>query len=68
MASAYSTRSGNIPVALNPGANFGPAPVLSHLLKTSPVQDRLIVGVDFGTTYSGTLTLVPRHPIEERQD
>lgn len=53
MASAFSARSGNIPVAFNPSANHGPAPALSNLLKASPAQDRLIVGVDFGTTYSG---------------
>ncbi|KAL1606690.1 hypothetical protein SLS60_004097 [Paraconiothyrium brasiliense] len=57
IASAFSARSGNIPVAFNPSTNHSPAPALSNLLKASPAQDRLIVGVDFGTTYSGALIL-----------
>jgi molybdopterin-guanine dinucleotide biosynthesis protein A len=56
MASAFSGRSGNIPVAFDPSANHGPMPAINTLLKPSPAQDRLIVGVDFGTTYSGALT------------
>lgn len=53
MASAFSARSGNIPVAFNPTLNHTPAPGLAGLPRSSPAQDRLIVGVDFGTTYSG---------------
>jgi hypothetical protein len=60
VASAFSARSGNIPVAFSTSSNQSPAP-LSHLLRASPAQDRLIVGVDFGTTYSGALNIVHNH-------
>ncbi|KAF1978029.1 actin-like ATPase domain-containing protein [Bimuria novae-zelandiae CBS 107.79] len=62
MASAFSVRPGNIPVAFNPSANHVPAPALSSLLRASPVQDRLIVGVDFGTTYSGVAAVYSATP------
>ena len=62
MPSAFSGRAGNIPVAFGPNGNQDPAPPLYNLTKASPAQDRLIVGVDFGTTYSGSLeSLWPRH-------
>ena len=63
MASAFRARSGNVPVPFNQGAHHGTAPAPSNLLKASPAQDRLIVGVDFGTTYSGALAVVFHHSI-----
>lgn len=63
MASAFSARSGNIPVAFNPSTNHSLAPALSSLPRASPAQDRLIVGVDFGTTYSGALNIASDHCI-----
>ncbi|KAF2741105.1 actin-like ATPase domain-containing protein [Polyplosphaeria fusca] len=51
--SAFSTRGSNVPYAFNPGANHSAAPTTAGASKPSTTQDRLIVGVDFGTTYSG---------------
>ena len=48
-------RQGNVPVALNPASNHQHASwaTLGGASKPNVAQDRLIVGVDFGTTYSG---------------
>jgi hypothetical protein len=53
MNGGFSARDSNIPYAFNPGSNHSPAPTVSGASKSSAAQDRLIVGVDFGTTYSG---------------
>jgi hypothetical protein len=45
-------RGANIPYAFNPSANASIATGV-NIPSTSAPQDRLIVGVDFGTTYSG---------------
>lgn len=47
-------RVGNMPITFNPSSNFGAAAAAtSGPTKANAAQDRLIVGVDFGTTYSG---------------
>lgn len=53
MNSGFSARSSNTPYAFNPSSNHSPAPVAITTANPSTAQDRLIVGVDFGTTYSG---------------
>jgi hypothetical protein len=50
MMNSFPARS-NIPYTFNPVSNHESPPSLTP---SKPVQDRLIVGVDFGTTYSGT--------------
>jgi hypothetical protein len=45
-------RGSNVPFAFNPGTNASVAVGGSQSSANVP-QDRLIVGVDFGTTYSG---------------
>jgi hypothetical protein len=47
-----NARGSNIPYAFNPSANH-PAIAAESVPIAVPTQDRLIVGVDFGTTYSG---------------
>lgn len=44
-------RASNVPVAINPTTNQSPATAGASNVGTT--KDRLIVGVDFGTTYSG---------------
>jgi hypothetical protein len=53
--SNFSIRSSNTPYAFSPGSNQSPAPAGGAATPnaTNATQDRLIVGVDFGTTYSG---------------
>lgn len=51
MNGALPVRGSNVPYALSP-ANAGIATGANAPVLT-PAQDRLIVGVDFGTTYSG---------------
>lgn len=52
MNGALPIRGANPPFAFNPGANASIATGASEP-PPSATQDRLIVGVDFGTTYSG---------------
>jgi len=52
MNGALPIRGSNIPYAFSPGANASIATGASAPA-ASGAQDRLIVGVDFGTTYSG---------------
>jgi len=49
---SFPSRSGNIPYAFNPSTNHQ-IPVELSAERLAKAQDRLIVGVDFGTTYSG---------------
>jgi hypothetical protein len=44
---------GNVPIAFNPGLRHGHVAAVRGAPKANLPQDRLIVGVDFGTTYSG---------------
>jgi hypothetical protein len=53
MNGALPLRGANLPYAFNPGTNASIATGLSASIAPSAPQDRLIVGVDFGTTYSG---------------
>ena len=54
MNSGFSARSSNIPYAFNPGSNRSSTPSnVVAPLNSDAAKDRLIVGVDFGTTYSG---------------
>lgn len=53
MNGTQDKRGSNVPFAFNPGGNTSVA-VGARSSSTIP-QDRLIVGVDFGTTYSGGL-------------
>jgi hypothetical protein len=53
MNGALPIRGGNVPYAFNPGTNASIATGMSASSAPSAPQDRLIVGVDFGTTYSG---------------
>lgn len=53
MDSTFPNRGSNIPYAFNPGANASVATGVGTSPHASTTQDRLIVGVDFGTTYSG---------------
>jgi hypothetical protein len=56
MSSAAAARGFNIPYTFDPSSNGSVAPTISSAAsKVSTTQDRLIVGVDFGTTYSGML-------------
>ncbi|KAF2639252.1 actin-like ATPase domain-containing protein [Massarina eburnea CBS 473.64] len=59
--SAYG-RVGNIPITFNPGSNHGSVIATSGAPKQSVAQDRLIVGVDFGTTYSGVAAVYSATP------
>jgi hypothetical protein len=53
MNGALPFRGGiNVPYTFNPGANANVATGAS-VPATNATKDRLIVGVDFGTTYSG---------------
>lgn len=53
MSNNYAGRSSNVPYAFNPTTNHSPPPPAECASPSSTTQDRLIVGVDFGTTYSG---------------
>lgn len=55
MNSTFLNRGSNVPYAFNPGSNAGIATGVSSIGQPSTTEDRLIVGVDFGTTYSGML-------------
>lgn len=47
-------RGSNVPIAFNPGSNANLASgAIGAASSASATHDRLIVGVDFGTTYSG---------------
>lgn len=62
MSSAFGGRGSNIPYAFNPGANHGPLPAMGGAETANAAQDRLIVGVDFGTTYSGVAAVYSATP------
>ncbi|KAF2190811.1 Hsp70 family protein-like protein [Zopfia rhizophila CBS 207.26] len=62
MNSAFSGRGGNTPYAFNPGSNSSALPNTSNAPKANSTQDRLIVGVDFGTTYSGVAAVYSATP------
>jgi hypothetical protein len=54
MNSGFLNRGSNIPYAFNPGTNTSVATGVGSAMQASgATQDRLVVGVDFGTTYSG---------------
>lgn len=53
----------SMPVTFNPSRNHSPASALAAgFSKPNPAQDRLIVGVDFGTTYSGVAAVYSATP------
>ncbi|ORY11639.1 Hsp70 family protein-like protein [Clohesyomyces aquaticus] len=60
MNSSFSSRGTNPPYAFSPASNASPAPATASAAK--PTQDRLIVGVDFGTTYSGVAAVYSATP------
>lgn len=69
MNSGYYTGSSNVPYAFNPGSNHSPAPTPGSASKASAAPDRLIVGVDFGTTYSGrSISIAVRRKIAWNAD
>ncbi|CAI6268735.1 unnamed protein product [Periconia digitata] len=54
---------GNTPIAINPSSTFGSTPAASGpAKKANAAHDRLIVGVDFGTTYSGVAAVYSATP------
>ncbi|KAF2281477.1 Hsp70 family protein-like protein [Westerdykella ornata] len=53
MNTTLPVRIGNTPYAFDPNTNHSPALLADSASRSNGVQDRLIVGVDFGTTYSG---------------
>lgn len=55
MKSTFPSRGSSIPTTFNPGSN-GSVDAGGLPPPTTPPKDRLVVGVDFGTTYSGTYT------------
>jgi hypothetical protein len=56
MSKSLPFRGSNVPFSFNPGSNADLATgAIGDASSTSAAQDRLIVGVDFGTTYSGKL-------------
>ncbi|KAH7398970.1 hypothetical protein DE146DRAFT_678065 [Phaeosphaeria sp. MPI-PUGE-AT-0046c] len=61
MNGALPIRTGNVPYAFNPGTNASVA-IDATAPPTSTTQDRLIVGVDFGTTYSGVAAVYSATP------
>ncbi|OAL50191.1 Hsp70 family protein-like protein [Pyrenochaeta sp. DS3sAY3a] len=61
MNGAFSNRGSNIPYAFNPGSNSSIATGLA-IPQASATEDRLIVGVDFGTTYSGVAAVYSATP------
>ncbi|KAF2873169.1 Hsp70 family protein-like protein [Massariosphaeria phaeospora] len=62
MSSAFHVRGSNIPYAFNPISNHSPAPGAGSAVNGNATQDRLIVGVDFGTTYSGVAAVYSATP------
>ncbi|EAT85318.2 hypothetical protein SNOG_07852 [Parastagonospora nodorum SN15] len=60
MNGTQDVRGSNVPFAFNPGGNTSVA-VGARPSSTIP-QDRLIVGVDFGTTYSGVAAVYSASP------
>lgn len=52
MEAQFPRRGSSIPTTFNPGSN-GSMGAGSVPLSTTTAKDRLVVGVDFGTTYSG---------------
>ncbi|KAF2199167.1 actin-like ATPase domain-containing protein [Delitschia confertaspora ATCC 74209] len=55
-------RGSNIPYTFDPVANHSIPPATHTAAKVSAMQDRIIVGVDFGTTYSGVATVYSATP------
>jgi hypothetical protein len=54
MNSTFSKKGNNIAYAISPATNVRAANGLGGASQASTAtQDRLVVGVDFGTTYSG---------------
>lgn len=53
MTSSFSGRGTNIPYTLDPATNHSTPPAAGSVPKGTATQDRIVVGVDFGTTYSG---------------
>jgi hypothetical protein len=53
MNSSLPIRGGSIPHAVSQSPNASIATGVGSTTQIGPAQDRLIVGVDFGTTYSG---------------
>jgi molecular chaperone DnaK (HSP70) len=58
----FSNRAGNIPYAFNPESNASIATGGANHLQASTAQDRLVVGVDFGTTFSGVAAVYSATP------
>ncbi|KAJ4410459.1 hypothetical protein N0V91_001945 [Didymella pomorum] len=56
-------RGSNVPIAFNPGSNANLASgAIGAASSASATHDRLIVGVDFGTTYSGVAAVYSATP------
>ena len=53
MNNPFPGRASNIPYAFNPTTNHDAPPAVGSSPQVNTTQDRIIVGVDFGTTYSG---------------
>ncbi len=56
MSTRLPFRGSNVPFTFNPESNASVATGAIGAPAASTTQDRLIVGVDFGTTYSGTIS------------
>lgn len=50
---AFQNKGNNVPYTFNPAFNASVATGGASVPQAITTQDRLIVGVDFGTTYSG---------------
>jgi hypothetical protein len=63
MNATFLNRGNNIPYAFNPSGNASIANDIGSLSQASSTpQDRLVVGVDFGTTYSGVAAVYSATP------
>ncbi|KAF3046083.1 hypothetical protein E8E12_010928 [Didymella heteroderae] len=63
MSTSIPLRGSNVPFAFNPGSNANLASgAIGAASSVSATQDRLIVGVDFGTTYSGVAAVYSATP------
>ncbi len=63
MTDSLGSRFSTLSVAFNSSKNQSPTPsVMAGTAKTNAPQDRLIVGVDFGTTYSGVAAVYSATP------
>lgn len=59
---AFQNKGPNVPYTFNPGLNASVETSSAEAPQAVTTQDRLIVGIDFGTTFSGVAAVYSATP------